>query len=184
MVPLCNEPVQSFEIKGGRLDMGNWRQRRELRDSGFYTFVVLSEYISFYEKYGLLEPVSIRQSSARGLYQKPSCLIENTVPKHESSLKNKMAEVLKRNNIDFEYVEDDRSCPPGKHCHRSIFFLRQPTKGFWCGEMTQAIMLVEGEITIDDLERWQEVSETFNTFLAIWQFVNFWHKDGFLRQRE
>ncbi|HRY62200.1 MAG TPA: hypothetical protein P5056_00250 [Candidatus Paceibacterota bacterium] len=183
MVPFCHEPVQSFEVKGGKLTMNCWRQRRELRDANYFTFIVLPQYISFWEKHGLLEPVSTRENNARGIYQKPACLMANHIPKKESSLKKKMVSVLRTEHIKFEYAEDVRGERLGDGAHRAIFFLKEPVKGFWCGEMTQAIMLIEGDITMNDFERWQEVSETQNTFLAVKQFVRFWHGVGFLRQK-
>jgi len=184
LVPFCAYQVQAFEIKGGALCMDSHRQQRELKDSGYYTFVATPNKITAWEKFGLLEPVtSIRNVDACGIYRKPTCLMKNKIPDSESEVKHNLVKVLRENHINFEYIDDDRSCPANEYCHRAIFFLRKPVKGFWCGAMTQAIMLIEDDFTLEDIQRWEEISERFNTFIADWNFVQFWQRYGFLRQR-
>jgi hypothetical protein len=57
----CNEPVQALEVKGGKLDDRAWEQRRELDAVGVKTWIVLPQYVKFWEHDGFLR--------ANGLYR-------------------------------------------------------------------------------------------------------------------
>jgi hypothetical protein len=162
--------------------MDNHKQQRELRDAGYRTWIVLPEALDFFEEYGLLEPLPARSKNPIPEFIKAKCEMENRVPKNESEHKLDLADTLIRENRDFEYYEDE-ICPPNRECHRSLFILRKPAKAFWTGSDIQVIMLIEGRITIEDVERWDAISLKFNTFLATPNYVQFWKKRGFLKQR-
>lgn len=53
-------PVQALELKSGHLDDGCWQQKKELRDVGVNTWIVLPQYMEFWERHGFLREETIR----------------------------------------------------------------------------------------------------------------------------
>ncbi|MBI3632024.1 MAG: hypothetical protein HY225_01070 [Candidatus Vogelbacteria bacterium] len=49
-----DEPVQALELKGGCLDDNCWHQKKELKDIGVKTWIVLPQYVDFWERHGFL----------------------------------------------------------------------------------------------------------------------------------
>ncbi|MBI3633119.1 MAG: hypothetical protein HY226_02400 [Candidatus Vogelbacteria bacterium] len=55
-----DKPIQALELKGGHLDDGCWYQKKELKDVGVQTWIVLPEYVEFWERHGFLRKDDLR----------------------------------------------------------------------------------------------------------------------------
>lgn len=176
-------PIQYFEIKSGGLNLECCKQQRELRDAGYDTDIARKEDIMFWEEYGFLEPETDHIKPNLPEYHKPECMLQNAVPKNESHTKHGLAQILLADDIEFEYYEDEKDCPPNRDCHRVLYVLRVPSHGFWCNEDVQIIMLIEGKFTPEDEMRWKIVSNKFRTLIAGRVHVVSWQMFGFLKQR-
>lgn len=175
-IPLCGNPTQALEVKGGnRLDMNCWRQRRELRDSDhkINTFMVLWQYLNFWEKYGFLKLKIPKRPRSKTLIL-PTEFHVNSAPDADFPV-DQMIAILRKSEVGFMYPKDK--------FWENIIFLKNPAKIFWSTDPVEAIMVVNGDIDISDFLRRKLLSSRgINTFLSLPQHRGFWERCGFTRQ--
>lgn len=178
-VVFCGDAVQAFEIKSGNLNIDSWNQRRELRDSEdkINTFMVLEQYLDFWENFGFTALKMSPKEAFCGKITLPINFVENSAPgSAECSLK--VADILLENGINFKYSTDSG--------WGNIFWLEKPIQVFWSSDPIKIIMVVpRGEkFKIEDwVKRRRLISDGHETFMALPQHIYFWGKWGLTRQK-